>query len=245
MRNRMKEKLLELIFPPRCAICGEVLALRERKEFFCEKCGGHIPFIPKETCPHCGGKTDTAGFCDFCRKPFAFETACAAFPYETVRQAVHLFKYEGGKQLGEGLGALMAEYLLQYHEELLVKTDLILSVPLHPKKEKRRGFNQTHILCEKIAEKTGLMFQKEGLCRKKNTVAQSTLHTPEERRQNLKDAFAATKDFTDKRILLVDDIFTTGTTCNECAKVLYRSGAREVHVFCLSAAGLQLEQKSI
>ena len=100
----MKEKLMEWIFPPRCAVCGEVLALGERKGFLCHKCEGNIPFIPKNICPHCGGETDTSGFCDFCLKPFAFETACAAFPYEKVRQAIHLFKYEGGKQLGEGLG---------------------------------------------------------------------------------------------------------------------------------------------
>lgn len=239
----MKEKLMELVFPPRCAVCGEVLTLQERKGFLCKKCGAHIPFIPKDICPHCGGKTDTAGFCDFCLKPFAFETACAAFPYEKVRHAIHLFKYEGGKKLGEGLGALMAEYLLQYHEELLVKTDIILSVPLHPKKEKRRGFNQTHILCQKISEETGLVFRKDGLGRKRDTVAQSTLSTPEERRQNLKDAFETTLDFSGKRVLLVDDIFTTGSTCNECAKELYRADAKEVHILCLSGAGLSLEEK--
>ncbi len=234
----MKEKLMELVFPPRCAVCGEVLALGERKGFLCHKCEGNIPFIPKNICPHCGGETDTSGFCDFCLKPFAFETACAAFPYEKVRQAIHLFKYEGGKQLGEGLGELLADYLLQYHEELLVKTDIILSVPLHPKKEKRRGFNQTHIFCQKISEKTGLVFRKDGLRRKRDTAAQSTLRTPEERRQNLKDAFEAALDVSGKGILLVDDIFTTGSTCNECAKALYRAGAKEVHILCLSAAGL-------
>ena len=198
----MKEKLMEWIFPPRCAVCGEVLALGERKGFLCHKCEENIPFIPKNICPHCGGETDTSGFCDFCLKPFAF-------PYEKVRQVIHLFKYEGGKQLGEGLGELLADYLLQYHEELLVKTDIILSVPLHPKKEKRRGFNQTHIFCQKISEKSGLVFRKDGLRRKRDTAAQSTLRTPEERRQNLKDAFEATLDVSGKGVLLVDDIFTT------------------------------------
>lgn len=236
----MKEKLLELIFPPRCAVCGEVLTMEERKGFLCRKCARHIPFIPPDICPHCGGETDTAGFCDACLKSFAFQRACAAFPYETVRYVIHLFKYDGGKKLGEGLGRLMAEYLLQYHEELLTETDVILSVPLHRKKEKNRGFNQTHILCEKIAEGTGIPFLREGLERKRNTAAQSTLNSPEERRHNLRDAFGATRDFTDKRVLLVDDIFTTGSTCNECAKVLYRAGAKAVYVFCLSAAGLRL-----
>lgn len=232
------EKLLGLIFPPRCAVCREVLTLKERQGFLCETCAVDIPYINAEKCPHCGGKTETTGFCEVCLKPFAFESACAAFPYEKVRDTIHLFKYDGGIQIGEGLGELMAEYLVKYHEELLVKTDVMVSVPLHPKKEKRRGFNQTHILCKKISEKTGLIFQKSGLVRKRDTVAQSTLN-PEERKRNLEDAFAVTEDFAGKRVLLVDDIFTTGTTCNECARELYRAGAKEVMVFSLSAAGTE------
>ena len=231
-------KLLDLFFPPRCAVCGEVLTLEERNGFLCKDCERNIPYFPKEKCPHCGGETETAGFCEGCLKAFAFDSACAVFPYEEVRNAIHLFKYEGGKDIGAGLGELMAEYLLKYHEELLVKTDVMVSVPLHPKKEKYRGFNQTHILCEKISEKTGLIFQKVGLERKRETIAQSEL-TPEERKINLKDAFTATSDFEGKRVLLVDDIFTTGTTCNECAKELYRAGAKEVMVFALSAAGVE------
>ena len=234
--------VFDLIFPPRCAVCTEVLKLEERYDFLCQDCRAEIPYFPKEICPHCGGETETAAFCDFCRKGFAFGSACAVFPYETVRDAIHLFKYDGDKTIGYGLGELMADYLLEYHEELLVKTDVMLSVPLHPKKEKFRGFNQTHILCEKISEKAGLVFQKVGLERKRETIAQSELG-PEERKRNLKDAFGTTMDFTGKRVLLVDDIFTTGTTCNECAKELYRAGAKEVMVFTLSAAGGDYEQK--
>lgn len=233
----MKEQLLELLFPPRCAICTEVLDLEERKGFLCHHCEKQIPYVPQGICPHCGGATDTAGFCDFCLREFAFESACAAFAYETVRRAIHLFKYDGGEKLGEGLGRLLADYLEKYHKELLRKTDLILSVPLHPKKERKRGFNQTHILCERVSAQTGLLFRKDILVRKRETAAQSTLDSPEQRRQNLKNAFAVTEDLTGKRILLVDDIFTTGTTCNECAKELYRAGAREVFICCLSAAG--------
>lgn len=237
MKN-LKEAVLRLIFPPRCAVCGEVLAIEEQKDFLCQDCRGEIPFVPKGICPHCGGETDRDGFCDFCVKSYAFDSACAAFPYEAVRTSIHLFKYDGGIQIGEGLGKLMTEYLLSFHEELLVKTDVMLAVPLHPTKEKQRGFNQTHLLCQEIERKTGLLFQREGLIRKRETIPQSTLD-PEERKLNLKDAFQATADFTGKRVLLVDDIFTTGTTCNECARELYRAGAREVMIFALAAAGTE------
>ena len=187
-------------------------------------------------CDRCGEETKNHGFCELCLKEFAFSDACAVFSYETVRDAIHLFKYEGDKTIGYGLGEVMAEYLLKEQQELLEKANVMVSVPLHPRKEKFRGFNQTHILCEKISEKTGLPFEKDALERKRETIAQSELN-PEERKVNLKDAFSAKKDFTGKAVLLVDDIFTTGTTCNECAKELYRAGAKEVVVFSLSAAG--------
>lgn len=100
-----------MIFPPRCAVCTEVLDMEERRGILCHDCAEQLPYVPKGICPHCGGVTETAGFCDFCLKEFAFESACAAFPYETVRRAIHLFKYDGGKKIGEGLGQLLADYM--------------------------------------------------------------------------------------------------------------------------------------
>ena len=231
----MKERLLALFFPPRCAVCGEILDMAERNGFLCRICK-EVPYFPKGKCPHCGGEAETTGFCEGCLKEFAFDAGCAAFPYDEVRKAIHLFKYEGDKRIGKGLGVLMASFLLQEYPHLSEEVDVMVSVPLHANKEKFRGFNQTHILCEKIAEKTGIVFQKDGLVRKRETIAQSELN-PEERKLNLKDAFGTTADFTGKHVLLVDDIFTTGTTCNECARELYRAGAKTVRVFTLSAAG--------
>ena len=231
----MKERLLALFFPPRCVVCGEILDMAERDGFLCGICK-EVPYFSKGKCLHCGGETKEAGFCEVCLKGFAFDAGCAAFPYDEVRKAIHLFKYDGDKRIGEGLGELMASFLLQEYPHLAEEIDVMVSVPLHAKKEKFRGFNQTHILCEKIAEKTGIVFQKDGLVRKRETIAQSELN-PEERRLNLKDAFGTTADFTGKHVLLVDDIFTTGTTCNECARELCRAGAKTVRVFTLSAAG--------
>lgn len=243
--NKYLKGALEVIYPARCVLCGAVLPLKrentqKNRTCLCPPCASDFPGIPAEECPHCGGKTETAGFCEFCCKPYAFSVAFALFPYEKVQKGIHLFKYDGVRSFGEGFGQLMAEYLLEYHEELLAETDLLLSVPLHPKKEKRRGFNQTNLLCQEISKETGLLFSADALTRKRDTVPQSTL-TPEERKENLKDVFAVAAEVRGKRILLVDDIFTTGTTCNECAKVLYRAGAKEVKVFCLAAAGLKTD----
>lgn len=236
--------LCYLLYPPHCACCGAVLEVRRwRGNMLCAECAQGLPYLPQEKCPHCGGKTKAAGFCDTCMRGFAFTRAYAAFPYAKLRKSIHLYKFEGGKELGIPLGRMMADYLLLYHPALAGELDLILGVPLHPKKEKKRGFDQTRILCEGIAARMGLPYLPHGLYRKRHTAPQSLL-SPQERKENLKDAFGTDMDFTGKRILLVDDIITSGTTCNECAKVLYRAGAAEVRVFCLTAAGAAGKEES-
>lgn len=236
MKERLKW-LRYLLYPPHCACCAQVLPVRRwRGNMLCEECEKKLPFLPQNQCPHCGGETREAGFCAPCMEQFAFVRAYAAFPYAAMRKSIHLYKFQGGKELGIPLGRLMAEYLLTYHAAWTEELDLILGVPLHPKKEKKRGFDQTRILCEEIAAKIGLPYLPHGLYRKRHTAPQSLL-SPQERRENLQDAFGTTFDFQGKRILLIDDIITSGTTCNECARVLYRAGAAEVSVFCLAAAG--------
>lgn len=225
-----------ILYPPHCAVCGEILPMRAwRGALLCGECEKRLPFLPQERCPHCGGKTE-AGLCAVCRKEFAFRRGYAAFPYAAMRKSIHLYKFQGGKELGDALGRLMAQYLLTCHPHLPQEMDLILGVPLHPKKEKKRGFDQTRILCERLSAEIGLPYLPDGLYRKRHTAPQSLL-SPREKKENLRDAFGTERDFSGKRILLVDDIFTSGTTCNECAKVLLRAGAAEVCVFCLAAAG--------
>lgn len=238
--KQWRSYLKNLIFPPRCAICGEVLTTREWEGFLCAVCAEKIPYLSVGKCPFCGMETKGSGFCGDCLKPFAFSSACGVFAYTTVRKAIHLYKYDGGKGLSVGMGTLMAEYLKREQRHLLEQTELLLSVPLHPKKEKRRGFDQTELLCRRIAMQTGLSYEKAVLRRKKDTVAQSKL-TMEERKKNLKNVFEVTADVRGKHLLLVDDIFTTGTTCNECAKALLRAGAKSVAVCCLAVAGTEAE----
>lgn len=236
--KRLREYSRKLIFPPRCAVCAEVLTTQEWDGFLCAACAKEIPYLSAGKCLFCGTQTDDGGFCEACLRTFAFSSVCGVFAYKTVRKAIHLYKYDGGKRLSVGMGTLMADYLKARQKPLLEQTDLLLSVPLHPKKEKRRGFDQTELLCLQIAAQTGLEYRKNILKRTRNTAAQSGL-SPEERKRNLKDAFEVTADVRGKRILLVDDIFTTGTTCHECAKVLLRAGAEQVAVCALSVAGIE------
>ena len=225
-----------LLFPPRCAVCTEVLPVKEWDALLCGTCREKTPFVPADRCMGCGMETKRAGLCADCIRRFPFSDCMAAFPYGEVRSAIRLFKYEGVKSFGGRLGSLMGDFLLLNRPEWAERADGILPIPLHPKKLKRRGFNQAELLACAISEKTGIPLFSDLLERKEDTVPQSTLSV-EERKKNLKDGFRLTGEVAGKTILLVDDIFTTGTTCGECARTLLRGGAKEVFVYCLSSAG--------
>ena len=145
-------------------------------------------------------------------------------------------KYKGGtymlkKELLESVGKYIDKYYIPATDDIRMDKEMKSIFQKITEFRKNRK-----MLKDAKSEKTGLYFEKDALERKRETIAQSELN-PAERKLNLKDAFSVKKDFTGKTVLLVDDIFTTGTTCNECAKELYRAGAKEVVVFSLSAAG--------
>ena len=164
-------------------------------------------------------------------------TGISVFAYGSVRDTIRRFKYGGYKNYGHIMGKMMAEYILDNSVYDIMTADLMTAVPLWKEKERRRGFNQSDLLAETISDIIGVPYVKNMLKRIKNTAPQSGL-TKEERINNLKRAFEFNKkyDVNDKSIILVDDIYTTGSTVFECAKCLYAAGAKEVIYFSLSAA---------
>lgn len=242
--NHWKECLLEFLFPPRCAICGNLLPLEEEERRLCADCKKEIPFLLGETCQLCGRKVTQDMLCTRCRlADYPFAAGIAAFSYETMRRAIAEFKFHGYRRDAKQLGSLMAEYLKRYHTDWIRWTDLLTEVPLHPKKQRRRGFNQVDLLCREIAERTELVYVPDTLARRVDTLPQSTL-SEEKRRDNLRDVFLAVKEqeIAGKRILLIDDIFTTGATLRECTRALLRAGAAEVRVYCLSVVSHETEE---
>ncbi len=232
--EKLYEWLMYVLFPPYCVICGKKLPFGVADDHrLCEACHGDMPYLLGEVCEICGKPVQEGGLCDLClRHRPVFEKGIAAFVYDDVREGIARFKYRAGKIDGDTFGKLMADYLQCHHEDWIGEIDVVIPVPLHPKKERSRGFNQSGILCEWIAEGCDLHYEAGVLKRLKHTKAQSKLKW-EKRANNLKGVFSA-KDCTGKTILLVDDIFTSGATANECSRVLYRSGAKKVLVFCLS-----------
>lgn len=234
--KQLKNMILEFLFPPRCAICGELLDITKPERRLCPGCKEDIPFIKEECCQVCGRHIEEDFVCHRCKMAdFAFTKGAAAFSYETMREPIANLKFHGYRHDAENLGGLFYEYFVKNQQDWIAWTDILTIVPLHENKQQYRGFNQVDLLCRELVEKTNICYMPDLLQRCKDTLPQSSLQA-EQRRENIRNVFTLDKnvDITDKNILLVDDIFTTGSTLHECSKALLRGGAAEVWVYCLA-----------
>ncbi len=217
--------------------------------FLCSTCiGGYLPVLPP-LCPVCGlvfsGRVGENHLCEDCmRNPRPFRMARAAGIYEaSLRTVIHRLKYGGKIQLAGPLGRLLLATFFRFWEKDSV--DMVVPVPLHIKRFRQRGFNQAYVLIRKWAgllEETAdrpaaIEITRRVLARNRRTRPQTGLGRMG-RIENIKHAFSLTGavDVTDRRILLVDDVMTTGATVAECTKVLIEGGARYVDVLALARA---------
>lgn len=215
--------IIDLFFPTqiKCIFCG-----KETSEFgICEECYSKLPFIEGKTCKICGteikGRSST---CIECKdREYSFDTNHAILHYiGEVQQKIIAFKQGGKKYYGEDF-ALLIE---RKYNELLEEIDIIVPVPINDNRLKERGFNQSEILCKDLPEDK---VNKNILKRVKDTPHQTGL-SRDNRQENLLDGFEVIdKDvIKNKTILIVDDIYTTGSTLNECAKILKNNGAKSI-----------------
>jgi len=164
-------------------------------------------------------------------RPPAYEKAWTLYPYlPPLQDAIGLFKYRGKVSLATPLGRLMLGAL-----PTSLEADVVIPVPLHPTRLREREFNQSLLLADQIAQYIGSPLSFTNLVRTTPSEPQSTL-SRKERLKNLRQAFAVRRPLliARKRVLLIDDVFTTGTTVNECAKVLRKAGAETVFVLTLA-----------
>jgi ComF family protein len=238
---------IDIIYPPRCPTCGKFLSderpwAGERAHCFCQACYSDFHEIDSPLCPICSMPffygLDEDHLCEEClrKRPF-YDAALAPYLYEgTLMKAIHQFKYGTKAFLVDSLGPILFQFA-QRHVKAS-KDFLTIPVPLHPKRLRERGFNQSLLLARHVA--TGLDTELDflSLRRVKYTLPQTGLGK-EERRKNVRSAFRLvnTKSVKGKLILLVDDVITTGNTLNECARVLKRSGASKVLCLVLARAG--------
>jgi ComF family protein len=202
----------------------------------CSICG--LPFIGRQ------GQDHICGEC--IRSPGVFAKARAALVYnQTLKRLVHCFKYQGKIQLAAALGEILLVAFERHWEQ--ERIDLVVPVPLHPKRMRKRGFNQAYLLVHRwglpmarsLAARPGPVLQRDLIIRTRYTVPQTTLGR-RKRAENIKNAFALTDcgRIKNKAILLVDDVYTTGATAGECARLLLDGGARQVDILTLARAVL-------
>ncbi len=226
--KEIKDSLLHLLFPHICAGCGSDLLSRE--SVLCMRC---MHALPETNFEHYAGNPVEKIF--WGRLPLYSATARFYFNRESlVQHLMHRFKYKGHKDLGLQLGKLMGEQMKKTNR---FDADALIPLPLFPAKEKRRGYNQATVLCEGISEITGIPVLDKVITRPQHTETQ-TKKGRIGRWKNIEGKFLLTKPelVSNRRILLVDDVITTGATLESCGSELLRAGTISLAVAALCFA---------
>ncbi len=223
--------LVSLIYPPFCAVCARSI---EAPEHLCASCAERAPRIRPPFCAKCSqpfsGDITGSFTCANCAdRVLHFDAAISAYRSRSVvREVIHNFKYNRQIHLRHQLGRWLTEAL---EDPRLAdrRIDLIVPVPLHPARQRERGFNQAELLARALHRHSGLPLG-DVLQRTRYTTTQ-TQFDRSERMENLRGAFRLRRgsNVQDLRMLLVDDVLTTGSTLSECASVLRKAGALSVH----------------
>lgn len=221
--------LVDALLPPACASCGRP------GQMFCLDCRGAIKWVREPVCQLCGRPVD-GRLCQACRAspPAAQSIRSATYYRDPVRRLIHRFKYEGLFALGEPLGQLMVEAWPSWQRPV----DLVLPIPLHSRRQAERGYNQSELLVKEMCRRLHWPSDKKALSRVRRTRPQLGL-TADERRANVHGAFVADPPRVEgKRVLLIDDVCTTGSTVTAAAIALHEAGALSVMAYCLCTVGV-------
>lgn len=217
--RRWTDLLLDLVFPPFCPVCAARLD-EGRRDPLCGTCWSAIGRLEPPGCDDVGGAGP-----DYAR---------AAARYEgVVREALHAFKFRGRRALAAPLGDLLIEVVTGRLPA--GAPDLLLPVPLHPRRERERGFNQAALLARRVGRAWGCPVREGVLVRTRATASQTELDAPA-RRDNVRAAFRVRRPavVAGRHVVVVDDVLTTGATLAECARCLREAGARRVGVLTVA-----------
>lgn len=234
----VKNKVLNLLYPKTCPLCQEIV--RDEAEL-CVTCNEQLKYIEEPKCKKCGKPFDsvdeqskTREYCGDCAKfPHVYDMGMAVFQYnEAVSESIYRFKYHNQRTYAGFYGKAMAK---QYGKLILkLGVEAIIPVPISEKKRILRGYNQAELIGKELAGLVNRPLETNLLVRIKNTVPQKEL-TPQQRRNNLKNAFKINENIVKyKVVLLVDDIYTTGSTIDACAGVLKTAGVEKVYYISLA-----------
>ena len=230
-----RKKLIDLIYPPRCPICGEPAPFGLE---ICPECRLRLPVIEAKRCRKCGKPIeDFDELCPDCEKEkHLYNCGLGIYIYDgTMRRAISELKYKGRREYGEVFGHLIFE---NARSELMYwNPDCLIPIPLHPQRARERGYNQAGIISEAVSEKSGIPTRTDILFRTMETGRMKEL-SAKDRTQNMIRAFAADGDCRGvKRVVLIDDIYTTGATIDAASAVLRKAGIDEIYFLavCIGA----------
>ena len=225
--------LVDFLYPPVCLTCNAFL--ENPDELICKDCLDNITELDLPFCSICRQFIQSGIKCPDCEES-GLPVFCLGRFTDVLQTMVHQLKYYGFSRLGSILAECVVKKYLPALEKL--QADYIVPVPLHSTREKSRGYNQAAVLADNIGNGTGIETLMDILVRTKKTKDQTRLN-PEQRRKNIKGAFEVIGgNLIGKRVILVDDVVTTGATANEAAVTLRRAGAKPVAVCAVAAAGL-------
>ena len=225
--GKLSRAALDLVFPPRCAGCGR------DGEFLCSACSGSLTVALAPRCPCCWRPGPQARLCLPCQAhPPAFDGLRSAFVYDAAaRQLVHALKYRGTTALAAPMASLLAEAVRRHD----LDADVIVPVPLSGLRQRTRGYNQAAALAVALGRRLDTPVLPKALKRRRHTPAQARSADAEARRRNVVGAFALRQpEIAGLRVLLLDDVTTTGATLEACAAVLKLGGARFVWAFAFA-----------
>jgi len=219
--TKLKGMALDLLFPQWCVGCGK------EGDFLCYSCCQSLPRIVPPLCPRCGKPQPSGILCPSCvgwqtemegiRSPFRFDGV--------IRQAIHQLKYRNLRAIVVPLARLLTGYLITNP----IPGEVLVPVPLHQKRLRERGYNQSELLARELGKLVSLPVVDDCLIRQRHTPPQARASSVEERRSNAANAFTCRNHkLQDKQVLLIDDVTTSGATLDACASALKAAGASSV-----------------
>lgn len=218
--SKAGRQAIDLFFPPRCVVCGSP------ESFLCARCAESLPTATLPRCgvcwrpltrSPCGKCADSSPAFEGLRSPYVFEGG--------ARELVHGLKYNHQTVLAEPMTELMSQFL----RDDPLPADVLVPVPLFPRRTRVRGYNQSALLARSLSKTLALPVDEQTLVRVRNTASQAGTSNADERKLNVRDAFSCRdRRLSGKRVLLVDDVSTTGATLDACAQALKSAGAQAV-----------------
>lgn len=235
MRKKISNIFLDILYPRRCPVCHDIAAPKGQK--VCTMCKEKLRPITGARCFCCSKplKNKEQEYCNDCKKPRQFDQGFGIFSYGSVLQE-SLFKLKYGKR--QEYGVFYGQFAAAYSRDLIQQwnVEVLVPVPLHRKREEKRGYNQAALIAEAMGKSLGIPVDCKLLKRIVHTKPQKELDS-KERRANLRNAFALRKQNPYKRLLLIDDIYTTGATIEAAAAVLRKAGAEKIYFIAVAMGG--------